>query len=377
MKIAFIPSTFLPHIGGAEIQAHNVANKLVERGHDVEIFVLDKVEIKNAKYKIISFKKKLINLVYLFRYYLNIDLNFILRAYFKSIIKERKIDAWHFQSVNFKTLIYIEVLRSLNQKIIVTLQGADIQINKEIGYGYRLDKKYDQLMRNVFQKVDIFHAISNDIKNELINFGIDKNKIFKITNFSVQKKFEDMSKKNNQILTLLTVGRFAIKKKGFDLIEKIAKELDKIIEYKWIIIGRGTKKLLEEDYFIKNQNKFEILNEIKNDNETYFPNSKLIDYYKKSNLYINLARVEGSPLVILDAISSDLPIISFNTPGGDELILNNINGHIIDGFDFYLFSTKIKEFSKFKIDINKKEIIELKDKFDLSKNIARIEKHYK
>ena len=39
MKIAFIPSTVLPHIGGAEIQAHNVANKLVERGHDVEIFV--------------------------------------------------------------------------------------------------------------------------------------------------------------------------------------------------------------------------------------------------------------------------------------------------------------------------------------------------
>ncbi|WP_415321020.1 glycosyltransferase [Candidatus Pelagibacter sp. Uisw_092] len=213
MKIAFIPSTFLPHIGGAEIQAHNVANKLVERGHDVEIFVLDKVEIKNAKYKIISFKKKLINLVYLFRYYLNVDLNFILRAYFKSIIKEKKIDAWHFQSVNFKTLIYIEVLRSLNQKIIVTLQGADIQINKEIGYGYRLDKKYDQLIHNVFQKVDIFHAISNDIKSELINFGIDKNKIFKITNFSVQKKFDNISKKNNQILTLLTVGRFAIKKK--------------------------------------------------------------------------------------------------------------------------------------------------------------------
>jgi len=76
MRIAFIPSTFLPHIGGAEIQAHNVANKLVEKGNDVEVFVLDKVKIKNAKYKIIPFKKKLINLVYLFRYYLNINLNF-------------------------------------------------------------------------------------------------------------------------------------------------------------------------------------------------------------------------------------------------------------------------------------------------------------
>ena len=30
MKIAFIPSTFLPWHGGAEIQAHNTANKLAE-----------------------------------------------------------------------------------------------------------------------------------------------------------------------------------------------------------------------------------------------------------------------------------------------------------------------------------------------------------
>ena len=37
MKIAFVPSTFLPHIGGAEIQAHNVANKLIEKGHEVEV----------------------------------------------------------------------------------------------------------------------------------------------------------------------------------------------------------------------------------------------------------------------------------------------------------------------------------------------------
>lgn len=377
MRIAFIPSTFLPHIGGAEIQAHNVANKLVEKGNDVEVFVLDKVKIKNAKYKIIPFKKKLINLVYLFRYYLNINLNFVLKIYFEKIIKENKINAWHFQSVNFKTLIYIEVLRSLNQKIVVTLQGADIQINREIGYGYRLDNKYDQLIQKVFQKVDIFHAISNDIKNELISFGIDKKKIFKITNFSIQEKFDSIPKNNNKILTLLTVGRFAIKKKGFDLIEKVAKELDKIIDYKWIIIGRGTKKLLEEDYFLKNQNKFEILNEINNDDETYFPSSKLIEYYKKSHLYVNLARVEGSPLVVLDAISSNLPIISFNTPGGDELVLDNINGHIIDGFDFQLFASKIIEFSKFKIDVKKDEIVALKDKFNLEKNIAIIESHYK
>ena len=41
MKIAFIPSTFLPLVGGAEIQTHNTANKLAELGHDVDIFLLE------------------------------------------------------------------------------------------------------------------------------------------------------------------------------------------------------------------------------------------------------------------------------------------------------------------------------------------------
>jgi len=30
MKLAFIPSTFLPWVGGAEIQTHKTANKIIE-----------------------------------------------------------------------------------------------------------------------------------------------------------------------------------------------------------------------------------------------------------------------------------------------------------------------------------------------------------
>ena len=45
MKIAFIPSTFLPVIGGAEIQAHNLANRLIEEGNKVEVFLLNKVKL--------------------------------------------------------------------------------------------------------------------------------------------------------------------------------------------------------------------------------------------------------------------------------------------------------------------------------------------
>ena len=49
MKVAFIPSTFLPWIGGAEIQTHNTANKLVEQGNTVDVFLLNKQNIKNKQ----------------------------------------------------------------------------------------------------------------------------------------------------------------------------------------------------------------------------------------------------------------------------------------------------------------------------------------
>ena len=132
MKLAFIPSTFLPWVGGAEIQSHNTANKMVELGESVDIFLLDKVQINNKKYNIRVLNKTLINFVFLLKYYFGIDFSILLKFYFKKICEKYKYDAWHFHSVNFKTLLYIKILKNLNQKIFITFQGADIQKDQEI-----------------------------------------------------------------------------------------------------------------------------------------------------------------------------------------------------------------------------------------------------
>ena len=90
MKLAFIPSTFLPWVGGAEIQCHNTANKIVELGENVDIFLLYKVQIKNRNYRIIILNKILINFVFLLKYYLNIDLTILLKFYFKKVCDKYK-----------------------------------------------------------------------------------------------------------------------------------------------------------------------------------------------------------------------------------------------------------------------------------------------
>ena len=111
MRVAFIPSTFLPWVGGAEIQTHNIANKIVELGHKVDIFLLDEPRISNNNYKIILLNKLLINIVFILKYYLNLEIFSFLKFYFRRVCENKKYDVWHFHSVNYKTLIYIKILK--------------------------------------------------------------------------------------------------------------------------------------------------------------------------------------------------------------------------------------------------------------------------
>ena len=195
MKIAIIPGVFFPDPGGAQVQAHNLANKLCERNCSTDIILLNKTNIIKKKYNIIYLKKILINTVFIFHYYLNIDLTFLLQLYFKKMIIKNKYHIWHFIFINYKSLLIINVLKKLNQKIIVTFQGADIQIDKKILYGNRLDIKYDKLFKKSLKNIDLFTSISKNIFEDLLRLKINSKKIIEIPNGTLAKKVLNIKKK--------------------------------------------------------------------------------------------------------------------------------------------------------------------------------------
>lgn len=379
MKLAFIPSTFLPWIGGAEIQSHNTANKMVELGEKVDIFLLDKVQINNRNYNIKFLNKILINFVFLFKYYLNIDFSILLKFYFKQICKKYDYDVWHFHSVNFKTLLYIKILKSLKQKIYITFQGADIQKDQEIKYGYRFDKKYENLLKKTILLADGIFAISDNIIQELSFFSYPKNKIFKVPNSIEVKKIRKAPKNTSQSkkLKIITVARFYEKKKGLDLIEKIAKIfLDNNFDFEWTLAGRNSEFLLKSSFISKNKNFFNFQKEINNNDEIYFPHSKLINLYKQHDVYVNLARIESFGITIIEAIASGLPVVSFDTKGANEIILNNQNGFLINRYNPLEMSNYLMyKFNKLsKVDLTKDEKIM---KYDLEINTKLTIESYK
>ena len=174
MNIAFIPGVFFPQPGGAQVQVNNFANKLIENGLKVDCLIYRKANIKNTNYNIIKINYFLTSIVYFFFYHLGINLNFIITFFLRRKIKKKKYDIWHFCFLNFKSLILINCLKKLDQKVIVTFQGIDVQILTKINYGYRLNKKYNDLLISTIKYIDAFTAISKNIEKDLIKLGVKK-----------------------------------------------------------------------------------------------------------------------------------------------------------------------------------------------------------
>lgn len=351
MKIAIIPGVFFPDPGGAQVQAHNLANKLCERNCSTDIILLNKTNIIKKKYNIIYLKKILINTVFIFHYYLNIDLTFLLQLYFKKMIIKNKYHIWHFIFINYKSLLIINVLKKLNQKIIVTFQGADIQIDKKILYGNRLDIKYDKLFKKSLKNIDLFTSISKNIFEDLLRLKINSKKIIEIPNGTLAKKVLNIKKKNflqnKDVLKIITVARYANKKKGFDLVKKIIKGLiDKKVKFKWTIIGKNTSKLLDDNYNYKNKNYLNIYENIDSRNEMYFPSSKIFKFYLQSDIYLNLSRIESFGITFVEALSCNLPIITFKKKGANEIVKNRNNGFKINSNDYQSFINYLIFFKK-------------------------------
>ncbi len=369
MKIAFIIGTFFPQAGGAQVQAHNICNKLTEKNIDIDCYIFNKTNIKNNNYKIFLLSKFLTSLAYFFKFYLNLNINFILKYYLKKIIKKNKYEFWHFIFLNHKCLILIECLNQLNQKVFVTFQGADIQVNRNINYGFRINKKYDNYLRKIVNNVNHFFYISKTIKKDLLNLKISENKMSYAPNSVEIEKFEKyhILKNANKKLNLITVARYSPQKKGYDILLKVCKELiSKQIDFEWKIIGKGTKKLLNETIIKSRPDSFKIIENIENIDETYFPNSELIKHYISSDLYINLSRIESFGITFVESLASLVPIITFDTKGVNEIVKDNVNGFLIKNEEDLV--KKVEEIYKTRDLINdmKDNLIDTIREYDLN-----------
>lgn len=141
--------------------------------------------------------------------------------------------------------------------------------------------------------------------------------------------------------TILSAG-LLVPVKRFELVIVIAKKiLKKYPDWKWIICGEGgEREKLEELIKEANlENQVQLIGTVENMNEKY----------QNSAIFAMTSQMEGLPMVLLEAKSWGLPIISFDImTGPSDIIRDGINGFLIKNDDISLFSEKLEELIKSK-----------------------------
>ena len=354
MRILLHTNNFLPIIGGAEIVIHNLAEGLVELGHDVIVSTFQsRYPNPVANYEI----KRLKNIHGMTRLGVGAkSRQFVLKRFIKRI--EPDIIHTHFSIPSGVEIA--EIKNKISVPIILTCHGEDIQKVPEISYGYRLNPDKEAIIKTTVNRFDKLIAISDDIKREYLSLGVSKNKIVRCPN---PINYNLLQNKSNRLRTelgidsqkkiILAVGRNH-QKKGFKSLINIIDYLVNQLNEKnilCIIVGKEVSKL-SEIIEKKDLNKYFLLKEtaipvgIKFQNDGYIKEDLIETYFKTADIYAMTSIVESFGLVTIEAMASGLPIIGYDSPGTNELIINNENGIIVEKNNEYEFAKKIKEIVK-------------------------------
>lgn len=163
----------------------------------------------------------------------------------------------------------------------------------------------------------------------------------------------------------LTVGRFTPLHKGIDLlIEGFNLFAQKNKEWKLDIVGEGT----EEKAFRKLIAQYQL-----DDRITIHPFTNHIqEYYSKAQVYVLSSRWEGMPLVLVEAMSHGLPIVTSDLPVSKE-ILGDFGMYFKNG-DIEDLAQRLEDATHIDWEAKSKEALEIAKRFDIENIISQWKK---
>jgi len=289
-------------------------------------------------------------------------LNWKLRILKSSLVNN--YDIYHSLAEKF-TLPILRLLKKKNKHIkhLFTVHGLPFEGAK---FGDRIIKPRKEvismikLYSKIIKKADLVTEVSKisckkveekfNVECELMPDGVDTN-FFKPYN----KKIKTCK------IRFLYVGSFQPRKNVLTAID-IAKQFPEI---DIVLIGRGHDYLKLYDASKKYPN-LKIIT-------SFLSNQALLDWYNKCDVFFFPSLSEGLANVLLEAISSGLPVLASNYTSNPELV--------IEGFNGYLFNNKkemIEKVSYFQENNELKKMGQNSRKLSLNYDWSKIAKiHYK
>lgn len=150
-----------------------------------------------------------------------------------------------------------------------------------------------------------------------------------IPNFITPPTFVNYGKRKRIVLS---IGRFTYQK-GFDLLIDVWNQVQRYADgWKLKIVGGGDKTLVQNRIDLYGLNDSVIVEDAK---------SGVDSEYDSCSLFVMTSRYEGLPMVLLEAISHGVPVISFDFPCGPKDIIKSDFGSLISDYDIEKMAKEI------------------------------------
>jgi glycosyltransferase involved in cell wall biosynthesis len=239
---------------------------------------------------------------------------------FKLLFNRKKFDSIHIHG-DWSALVFIRIIKKLTQAKIVAFTSHGLITNS---YTHR------KFLPMSLQNVDLIFTTGHEsagIVQKMVNKQviIQPSGINNIFFKASEKHFE------NDKFTLVTVANL-VPVKNINLILEIAKNLPDI---KFLIVGEGPEKEMHENAIKSNK--------LKNVKLVGFKSPvEIKKIYNESDCFLLTSLAEGTPTSALEAMTSGLPIVASNAGGLNNIVIDCINGFVIDNYEIKNYVDKIK-----------------------------------
>ena len=330
MKILFVQK--VKALVGSEKYFLELLPELEKRGHETTfVCIYSKVDKEKTLPFIAAFKERNLKIEVL---EIPSD-KYILKCvrFVRKVLKTQEFDLVHSHLIHAD--LWCALLKKFGQMkcpLVSTKHGYDEAYISKHGFSaaHLTPNRYFKICRFSEKYIDRSFAVSDGLKHLFIDAGICKKECIETIHHGFDlpevenKKSEDYRFAPQQLIIL---GRIIPFKGHQYLMEALPVVKRQFPAFKLLVIGHGDEDL------IASLKKFAKENELTQNIDFLCYQSNIYDYLVNSDIMIVPSIAEGFGLIFLEALNSKIPIIGFDVPATNEILIQEQTGILIPPYD--------------------------------------------